>query len=91
MIPLEQRLQQQPNLDLLGPVRHAVHSVARHPHADERKQFLDIERLRHIVAGACRQAPLLIIGHGFRGQNDDRQLLPVRVLANLDASRSDRP
>ena len=78
MVLLEQRLQQQPDLNFLGLVHRAVRSAVGHPHADERQQLLDVERLRHVVVRAGCEASLLIVGHGLCRQHDDRQLSSSR-------------
>ena len=50
---------------------------SRHPHSDERKKLLDVQRFCQIIIGARSDATLLIVCHRLGRQHDDWQFLPL--------------
>lgn len=76
MIALEQRLQQQLDFEVFESVGHGS---ARHPHADQREQLIDIQGLGHVVVGPCCETAFLVVRHGFGGQHQDRQAAPASI------------
>ena len=59
--------------DKLGMVQLAPH---------QRQQFIDIDRLADVIAGACGQALVAVALHRLGRHRDDRQVLPARLQAN---------